>query len=173
MTISASTLRGVLDYSPESGLFRWAVQRGRARAGDIAGHVAEGRNGYRWVQVRVFGKLYPAHRLAWVHTHGVEPEGDIDHINQDATDNRLSNLRVSTRAGNCRNQPMRRSNTSGVCGVYWEERTQKWRAEVKIGGKKQRIGRFGVLSEAEEAVKLRRAELGFSPIHGLKKRGQE
>lgn len=173
MTLTAPALRNVLDYAPDSGLFRWKVGRGRARAGDIAGCLVEGPNKYRWVQIRVFGKLYPAHRLAWLWVHGEEPEEFIDHLNQDAVDNRISNLRVLPHAANCRNQPMRQANTSGVCGVYWEERTGKWRAEVKFDGKKHRVGRFSLLADAELAVAAKRSELGFSSIHGLKKRGQK
>lgn len=173
MTLTATALRNVLDYSPDSGLFRWKVGRGRARAGDIAGCVAEVRNGYRWVQIRIFGKLYPAHRLAWLWVHGEEPKDFIDHVNQDAVDNRLSNLRAVPHEVNCLNQSMRQSNTSGVCGVYWEERTQKWRAEVKFEGKKYRLGRFSLLADAESEVVAKRSELGFSSIHGLKKRGQK
>ena len=173
MKITAEQLRRAMNYCASSGVFTWNLQRGRARAGDIAGCVARDKKGYEWVQIRLLGTLYPAHRLAWLHHHGVMPDGFIDHINQDSTDNRICNLRIATQAENSRNQHMKRTNTSGVTGVYWEERTKKWRADVKVNGVKNRLGRFENIHDAAEAVLAFRNCMGFSPLHGAEKRLQE
>lgn len=169
MTLPAETLRDSLDYCPESGRFSWKVGRGRARRGDLAGCVAKNNRGYAWVQIRLLGKLYSAHRLAWLHFYGEMPRGEIDHVNGDATDNRIQNLREVTHAENSRNQPMKSSNASGVTGVYWEQRTRKWRGEVKVDGQKFRVGRFANIDDAASAVTRFRADKGFSPRHGAEK----
>lgn len=170
MSISAEALRALLDYNPSTGEFVWKIGRGRARAGDIAGCLAENSRGYAWIQIRIFGVLYSAHRLAWLHHYGTLPAEVIDHRNQDATDNRIDNLWDTTKGSNAKNQHMRSGNTSGVTGVYWEERTKKWRAGVKVNGRNNHLGRFDDIEEAARVVKAFRNSMGFNTMHGAKKR---
>jgi hypothetical protein len=87
-------LKQILDYDQNTGVFRWATRKcQRKRAGEIAGSVSN--KGY--VMIGIDYKKYSAHRLAWLYVHGDWPAGEIDHINRDRTDNRISNLRVATR----------------------------------------------------------------------------
>jgi hypothetical protein len=44
-----------------------------------------------------------AHRLVWFVVHGKFPDGDIDHINGNRSDNRIENLRDVTRRANLQN----------------------------------------------------------------------
>lgn len=173
MKVSADALRKLLDYDPVTGNFRWRAQKGRAKRGDLAGCKAKNKAGYRWLQIRVDGCLYPAHRLAWLHYYGVVPSAEIDHINQNALDNRISNLRMASRLVNSRNIPRKRNNTSGVTGVYWCGQTSKWRAEVKVDGKKHRLGRFEKITQAEVAVKSFRRLHGFHANHGQERQLSE
>lgn len=173
MSITVEFVRSCLDYNCETGAFTWKVQRGRARSGDATGYISVNRLGYKWVTIGLLGKNHPAHRLAWLHHYGVWPEGEIDHLNQDATDNRIENLRDTVRAVNSKNQHMKSTNTSGVTGVYWEERTKKWRADVKVNGVKNRLGRFENIHDAAEAVIAFRKCTGFTELHGAAKRFQE
>lgn len=173
MQISAEIVRSLLEYCPETGIFRWKKQKGRAKKGDVAGHICQRKQGYRWVQIRIDGHLYTGHRLAWLYVHGNLPEKEIDHINQYPTDNRIHNLRLVSHAENSRNQPKRRTNTSGVTGVSWCKSAGAWRAEVKVDGKKHRLGRFKALGDAESAVRQFRKENGFHPNHGMEKRFAE
>lgn len=172
MNITAEVVRSLLSYEPSTGVFTWKIQRGRARAGDVAGCVARNKIGYAWVQIRLLGKLYSAHRLAWLHHYGEWPN-IIDHLNQDSTDNRISNLRDTTHVLNSRNQHMKSTNTSGITGVYWDERNKKWVAEVKVNSAKNHLGRFENIHDAAEAVLAFRKCTGFTEIHGAAKRLQE
>ena len=173
MKLTADLVRQMYDYDPLTGRFTWKVQRGRARAGDPTGYIAKNRSGYKWVTIGLMGKNWPAHRLAWLHHYGSLPIGEIDHLNQDATDNRIHNLRDTIRSVNSKNQHMKSTNTSGVTGVYWEERTKRWRAEVKVNGVKNRLGRFENIHDAAEAVIAFRNCMGFTALHGVEKRLQE
>lgn len=74
----------LLCYDEGTGLLHWKVSRGRVRAGDLAGT----SNGRGYIIVRVDGKIYPAHRIAWFLKTGEWPTGVIDHINRDGEDNR-------------------------------------------------------------------------------------
>lgn len=82
------------------------------------------------------------------------PKGfDTDHINWNKADNRRSNLRTATRAENIRNQGLRRSNSSGFTGVYWDKNKQKWSAKSFKNGKEHYIGRF---ANKEDAIAARK-----------------
>lgn len=120
--LTAEKLREILFYDPETGVFYWRVSRGsRAKAGDAAGHGEQSRG---YIDIRIDGQKYRAHRLAWLYVHGKWPESLVDHINGIKTDNTLSNLRLATRAQNARN--------NSATGVRWCSR-RKWTASISIG----------------------------------------
>lgn len=68
-------------------------------------------------------------------------------------DNRKSNLRVTTHQGNAMNRVKSKANTSGVTGVYWSSKKQKWQASIGYKRKQIHIGYFDNL---EDAVKARK-----------------
>lgn len=147
----------ILSYSPDSGLFTWLVTRGsKAPKGATAGtpHNA----GY--VSIRINGKAHLAHRLAWLFATGENPEGEVDHINGDRTDNRISNLRISTRSQQQCNQKLRSDNHQRVKGLGWHDRDKLWTAKVTIQGK-TKTRYFKDREDAVAAVRAMREE-----IHG-------
>jgi len=107
--------------------------------------------GYR--QVVIDGRPYKAHRVAWFIVWGGWPKAQIDHINGIRNDNRLTNLREATPTENNRNVRRRRNNSSGVAGVWFEARSGKWVAVIKIAGRVTRLGSFRDLDEAAAARK--------------------
>mgnify|MGYP001607389399 CR=1 FL=1 len=96
--LDAELLREQLSYDLVTGFFIWNEDRGnpQARSGMQAGTVLA--TGYR--VIRVGGYRYLAHRLAWFYVHGIWPQGEIDHVNFQKDDNRLSNLRDVSRTKN-------------------------------------------------------------------------
>ena len=125
-------IRSILHYDAETGLFTWKVNRLRARIGNVAGTMNR-RLGY--VVLNIDGKVYYLHRLVWVWLYGHWPAGEIDHINGNAADNRLCNLRDVSHSQNLCNQKLSEVNSSGVKGVSWCNRDQKWRVQVAKNGK--------------------------------------
>lgn len=93
-SLTAETVRALLDYSGDTGHFRWK------ETGKPAGGLQD--KGYRIIEIG--GTPYYAHRLAWLYTHGVWPEADLDHINRNRDDNRIENLRDVSRSENNRNR---------------------------------------------------------------------
>jgi hypothetical protein len=154
-SLTASRLREVLDYNPETGEFRWR-RRMSSRAG--AGGVAGASDG-RYVLIRIDGTLHAAHRLAWLHSFGSWPRDGIDHANGIGRDNRLANLREADHAQNAQNPRLRRDNPSGVVGVWWAEREQKWRARIRVDGRDVYLGGFATIAEAAAARAAGKARL--------------
>lgn len=162
--ITQKRLKELLSYDPDTGLFTNRNTRGpKAMAGCIAGSVDS--HGY-W-QIHTYGKVYRAHRLAWLYVYGEFPAHEIDHINGARLDNRLNNLRSVTRAENSRNQGIRSANTSGVCGVSWYKDAKKWRADIGHKGNQIHLGSFSDKFEAICARKSAENRLGYHKNHGL------
>ena len=58
----------------------------------------------------------------------------VDHINNDKTNNNISNLRWATYVQNGMNKSMSKNNKSGVKGVHWNKRAKKWLSQITIDG---------------------------------------
>lgn len=136
--ITYERLRELLDYSSETGLFTWKVDRRRARAGAVAGR--RHPNGYTYITVDY--QHYRAHRLAWLWVFGVWPNGDIDHINRERSDNRISNLRSVTKSENQQNRSINSNNKSGFMGVSWHGKSLRWQAHIRTNGKSRNLGTY-------------------------------
>lgn len=150
-------LHRLFDYNPDTGVLTWKKKRGCKAAGQAAG--TRHTHGYRVIQVA--GKRAYAHRLVWCYVTGEWPSLEIDHVNRVKDDNRILNLRESTRQQNQWNLPRRRDNTSGAVGVSWDASRSKWSARISVDGRTQHLGRFTDFIEAETAyrtaVETRRA----------------
>jgi hypothetical protein len=75
----------LLSYDPDTGVLLW--KRG-PRAGIHAGYEIAGGD----IEVRLYGRLYRAHHLAWYLGHGEWPIGHIRRLNGCKGDLRLDNL---------------------------------------------------------------------------------
>ena len=153
--ITQEKLREVLDYNPETGIFRW--RPGRKRSGRRAGTDTPGVYSLIWID----DKSYLAHRLAILYTDGYWPETTVDHIDRDRNNNRRANLREATRQCQCRNRSKRNDNSSGVVGVYWSKKSGKWGAQVEIYRKTNHLGFYGTILEAAYARYSAEQCLGF------------
>ena len=146
--ITQELLKSLLSYDPDTGIFTWRTDRGRKKcAGTKAGWVAS----YGYINLEINSVNYRAHRLAWLYVYGVWPTKEIDHINQDKADNRISNLRDVTRRENCTNRKPFRNNTSSVSGVDRPKGRKKWRARVFLYDKHIHIGWYSTFEEAVAA----------------------
>jgi len=153
LTADIAALHQAFSYCPDTGEFRHKIASGRATVGKVAGG-RDRLNGY--VQLQSGGKRCLAHRVAWAMTYGEYPPHGvyIDHINGDRADNRICNLRLATSSQNQFNSRPERASKSGRKGVVFERhrtRIKRWRAIIKIDGKRHHLGLFETLDEAIQA----------------------
>lgn len=152
MTLTVHRIRELLSYDPETGDFVWLVNRRKVRAGSIAGRTwTSRRDGHQYREIRIAGRDYLAHRLAWLLTYGQWPSECIDHVNGDGLDNRLANLREATNSQNQCNKRHQRHNAIGLKGVSFDRLTKKWRARIMVHGRDKHLGRFPTAELAHAA----------------------
>lgn len=101
---------------------------------------------YRVTKIK--GRQYAIHKLIWLWHHGEYPE-QIDHINRDGLDNRIENLRLATASQNMMNRKRFKNNSSGVTGVSWHKKSERWFVYINANKKRKNIGYFDDLELAE------------------------
>lgn len=156
--LTAQQVRELFDYNHVTGRLAWKVQASPRHApGSVAGSPRP--DGYR--VVKIAGKYWSEHRLAWIHVYGEWPAKHLDHINGDRADNRMENLREATPATNSQNRhgASTRSKT-GLLGVGQATRTPgSWTAKIKVGSLVQHLGSFDSPEKAHEAYLQAKREL--------------
>lgn len=150
--LTQKIIRRLLDYDEKTGNFYWKVRLSPARGpGEKAG--CRLPNGY-WA-IKIKGRYYKAHRLAWLWVYGVLPKG-IDHRNGHKDDNRLDNLRVASQAQNSANGPAR--SKTGIRGVY-KHKNGGYGVCLCKDYRSIYVGYFKNLSEAKAAAAVAAREL--------------
>lgn len=152
----------LLDYDEVTGAFTWKrreaslfINDGQCRAWNErhAGKTA-GSNCNGYIRIDVLNKHYGAQQLAWLITYGYLPKLHIDHINGIKSDNRISNLRLSTVSQNNANRGKPANNTTGLKGVSFTKKTGKWRADITANRKNHYLGEFDCPAAASIAYVL-------------------
>lgn len=75
----------------------------------------------------------------------------VDHINNNCSDNRKSNLRIRSHSEKQANQKLSKNNTSGVKGVSFHKSRGKWIASIEKDYKQHYLGSYSKLSDAANA----------------------
>ena len=156
--VPVAELRERLRYEPETGKLFWLN-------GQRAGREAGGDNGrgYRCVHLGRFMLL--CHRVAWALHYGAWPSGMLDHINQNRSDNRIENLRLTSFAENQRNCKRIKNQTGETC-VRKTFRSATFNVQFKFNGNRYWKCGFRTVPEAAEWRDLTWASLGYNPLHG-------
>lgn len=142
--VTASRLREVMDYDPATGAFTWRTKCGSKAAGGIAGTPHK-----EYVRIQVDGRLYRAHRLAWLYMTGEWPI-EVDHRNGVGSDNRWGNLRPADRFTNMQNKRRaHRNSKTGLLGAF--PQGDRFRARIRIESKCVSLGMFATAEAAHAA----------------------
>jgi len=158
-------LRRRVSYDPETGVFIHARNTpggGPAKKGATAG--SRRPDGYIRLGHYPYRKIY-AHQAAWALVHGYWPK-EIDHIDGDPSNNRISNLREVDHQTNQRNMKQATTNTSGCTGVVWWPRDENWNAQIQVSGKRINLGYFDSFDDAVAARKAAEIKYDFHENHG-------
>lgn len=161
--LTQERLRELLHYDPVTGDFTRRMRvKGSGPAGSVAGSINE--DGY--VVIVVDYRRYYGHRLAWFYVTGRWPDPQCDHDNRIRHDNRWENLREATIAEQRQNQAVKSHSKTGVRGVHFNEKAQRYRARITVDGVVHVLGQgFLTVEEASAAYLAAKARLHpFQPI---------
>jgi hypothetical protein len=146
--ISPENVRELFDYDVCTGFLNWKVKPAKCIVvGDRAG-IFKKRHGYRHLRYKY--KDFLEHRVIWLWCNGSWPEHQIDHINGNRTDNRISNLRQATNAQNGWNAISKKKN-GGLKGAYFKKQTNRWQSTIRHNGSVHYLGCFLTEEEAHAA----------------------
>lgn len=175
---SQSALRELLHYNPTTGDLTWKT-RGREwfksdgsckswntkNSGKVAGRRDTCHHGKTYIKVKFDGVIFRAHRLIWVYVHNTTPE-QVDHIDGDGTNNKLSNIRAASPTENARNHKLQSNNTSGVAGVNLSGDTGRWQVRISSNGRRVLIGSYDDANDAISARLKAEVDYGYHENHG-------
>lgn len=180
---SPADIAEVLRYDPETGKLYW-LHRPASMFEDSKTRIAQGvaniwnaryagkeaftTSGARGLlQGSLFGKPAKAHRIAWAIHYGEWP-GEIDHIDGDPSNNRISNLRDVLHTANGKNQKRYATNSSGVSGVAWYKPLGKWLARLGSPNtsRYRHLGYFEHKFDAILARLIAEKSAGYHENHG-------
>lgn len=164
--VTAEQIRNALHYDPETGLFLWRLREDRTKNWNAkyAGKSAGTQNGDGQIRICFNRANYVGHVLAWLYMTGEWPKHLIDHRDLNRSNNRWDNLRPATNSQNLANTPVRKNNTSGLKGVSWSAKEQKWQTNITVNYHQRRIGVFDCRAAAHFAY-LIEGNKAFGEFH--------
>jgi hypothetical protein len=144
--VDLEELSAALDYDPISGIFTWKTKRSpKNEIGGIAGRLDSG--GY--VQLTFNYRRIYAHRVAFLFMMKRWPNGPIDHINGNRSDNSWDNLRESSTRENGINRKEHRRGQ--LPGAVQNNATGKYYPKIWVGKKRVSLGVFDTAEQAHNA----------------------
>lgn len=179
MSLTWQVVRKLLIYDPSTGKLYWRprdletakndryVKMWNTRTAGREAFTSTNKKGYR--VGAIYNKLYTAHRIIWLYVYGNLPN-EIDHINGKRDENFIMNLRDVTHIENHRNVGINRHNKTGVSGVHWSKRENKWIARINDVNKNIRLGCFSNFDDAVQARRKAESLYGYHRNHGDKVR---
>lgn len=114
------------------------------------------KDGYLILKIK--GKQFKAHRIAWLLNYGEFPKGEIDHINRCRADNRIENLRLADRKTQVHNATIKPNKITGVVGIRIDN-TKGLKKRYAFTDKNGKCLRFETLAEAIKEKKEK--EIGY------------
>ncbi len=153
--LCAERARELFSYVPETGTLTRKVYLGVRGPGSYTTKpLAPGRARV----VKVDGKSYLAHRVAWLIETGEWPERFLDHKNGRRGDNALINLREASPQLNAENRrKARRGSRTGLLGVSCCG--TGYQVRVTLAGTTRHLGTYRTPAEAHQAYLTAKREL--------------
>lgn len=135
--MNTEDLKNIISYDKDTGIIK--------RLNRKNGNGSFDKDGYLIIKIK--GKQYKAHRLAWLYEFGTLPLNNIDHINGIRNDNRICNLRCVSQSVNAKERFYSVNTDTGQQGIYYDSSTKNLLARFTIKNGNKTL-RFRTIEEA-------------------------
>lgn len=132
-------------YYKNGGLYWISDRNYKAKKDQKAGSLG---TGHRYWHIQIKQKTIAEHRAIFLMHHGYLPNF-VDHIDNNALNNKIENLRESTCSQNQYNSKLRKDSRSKIKNVKWHKATQKWMVCVRVNKKEKYFGIYHDIELAE------------------------
>lgn len=153
LQLSQGKIAIIDDEFSELASFKWSTRRKQTRDGCPV----------RYYAFRIsHKKSIHLHRAVLERALGrtLARSEEVDHIDHDGLNNRLSNLRIATKSQNMQNaRKTTKGNTSQYKGVYRDYVRRKWGSCISVNNKTIGLGRFDL--EIDAAIAYNNAALKY------------
>lgn len=173
--LTQEVLKELLHYDPDTGIFTWKERDRRYFTSTghqttwnkrFSGKETNGLSVQGYVRISIFYKRYRAHRLAFLYMEGRFPRDKVDHWLGDRADNRWNKISHSSQLQNCRNMKICKRNKTGIIGLSWHKKSQKYMACINVNYKTNYLGIYEDFFEACCARKSAEIKYNFHENHG-------
>ena len=90
--------------------------------------------------IQINGENYRCARIVYYLATGTDPgQYEVDHIDQDSSNNCIENLRLASRSQNAANMKLKSNSTTGYKGVSWHKTRGLFRSTVTLNGKSKHL----------------------------------
>lgn len=148
-------LREMFTYDPHTGRLVWKkiAYKSTAKVGEVAGSIIRCPAGSRW-RIGMARTIFFNARLVWIYHYGDIPQDmQIDHKNQNTLDDRIENLRLASSLQQKWHSRPRKNNPLPKGVIELKRGNKRFRADIRMDGKKRTIGYYSTAEEAHEAYK--------------------
>ena len=142
--VTQELVKSLFDY--KDGRLYWKIKTGpTVKVGNISGYINNrGLRGCRYL-IKMKGGVFIGARIIFLWHHGYLPE-IVDHIDRDALNDKIENLRGAIREQNSRNRTSAKGSTSQYLGVSKDD--NRWVVNISINKKQTFLGSFDDEKEA-------------------------
>jgi len=138
MTLTQEEAHRLFEYKDGVLYWRERPKASRKPKGDMEAGTASG-HGYKKLVYQQ--QKYYTHQVIFLMQHGQIPEV-VDHIDGNTANNKIENLRASTKSLNACNSKLASNSTSGHKGVVWSGACNKWIAKLQFQKRQIHLGVF-------------------------------
>lgn len=135
-----------IEYNPDTGFLTWKKSPDEVKKiGDIAGYTPS----HTYARVRIDGKMFFSHKVAWFLYYGKYPKEYIRHIDGNKANNKINNLSIG------RKSTRKEIDVSVPLFVQYVRNSDKWKLFYKKNGRKVTVKYYTSKGAAMKAQKKR------------------
>jgi hypothetical protein len=155
--LTQEILKTYLTYDPLTGLFSRTencLHKNNTKKTKVGTTIQLG-----YIRIHIYDGSYRAHRLAFLFMIGRFPNGVVDHIDGNPSNNKWENLREVTISENAQNAKIDIRNKVGASNICFDKARNKYMVRIYLKGECKFFGRYESLEDAKKVAKEQKEKI--------------